>query len=484
MNTKPGQYIFAFSISLVLAFPTYARGGGGFGGGGGRSFGGGGRSFGGGGRSFGGDSGRSFSSRDAGASGFGGRSSSGSHDFGGGFNEMSGGAHPSMGGQMGSHGGQGAQGFDRGGQGAQGYDRGGQGAQGFDRNGQGFGNHGDMPISTRPAMPDHLPTDGGFGSISGFQNKGPQKINNTDLHNQGQNVRNSFNNDQFNHTNQYNNVNVNRNAAYGNGNYGHNGAYGHYGDYGHYGYGSNHPYGAGYAHGYWNGSNCWGAANMNQAAMWTCMGMSSLTTFLGMGLMGAEIAGAGKNKTTVVAAAPQPVSTTNITYSGDNVYVNGQPSCSSTQYYQQAQQLASQWAQPGYPPLAPDLTGGAAATTSADEFAPLGVFSLAEPGQTQANTMLQLAINKQGVVRGNYLNQLTNERSQLYGMLDKKTQRISWTIGQNNNTVFDTSLPDLVKNESQVLVHYSPTNTQEMALIRLPAPTDGSGASVPVTPTS
>jgi hypothetical protein len=84
--------------------------------------------------------------------------------------------------------------------------------------------------------------------------------------------------------------------------------------------------------------------------------------------------------------------------------------------------------------------------------------------------LLQLAINQKGIVRGNYTNQLTNENSQIYGALDKKTQRISWTIGANNSTVFDTSLSDLVNDDSQVLVHYGPTNTRTMALIRLPAP--------------
>ena len=102
----------------------------------------------------------------------------------------------------------------------------------------------------------------------------------------------------------------------------------------------------------------------------------------------------------------------------------------------------------------------------------LGVFGLAEPGQTSSNMLLQLAINKDGVVRGNYLNQLTNEKSQVYGALDKKTHRISWTIGQNNSTVFDTNLADIANDDSQVLVHYGPDNTQKMALIRLPAPTN------------
>jgi hypothetical protein len=323
-------------------------------------------------------------------------------------------------------------------------------------------------------MPDHLPTDGGFGNAAGMQNRTPHQMNNTQLTNQGQSVRNSFNGNQFNHNTNVANTNVN--------NFNHYGGYGGYGGYGHYGYGGyGHGYANGWAHGYqngyWGGAGCWGYPGWSEGMMWTCMGMSSLTTFLGLGMMSAAMSSGSKNNssTTVVT---QPPSTTNITYEGDNVYINGQPAGTAAQYYQQSQQLAAQaYAQPagqGYPPTAPNYaTTSAAAPT--EQYAPLGVFALAEPGTTQSNTMLQLAISQSGIVRGNYLNQLTNERSQVYGSLDKKTQRISWTIGQNNATVFDTSLTDLTKDDSEVLVHYGPNNTQEMALIRLPAPADSGG---------
>ncbi len=467
MTSKALQSILILSLSLLMATPTYARGG--FGGGGGRSFGGGGfgggRSFGGGGHDFG---------------GFGGRSS---RDFSGGFGSMGGGSRDfnrsGMGNQGFDRGNMGSQGFDRGNFGNQGFNRGNMGNQGFDRGNmgnQGF-NRPTQPISSRPNFPNRGAGDGGFGGISGLQNRNPQKINNTQLKNQGQNVRNSFNNNQINHNNQFNNVNnynVNR--------------YGGYGGYGHYGSGYAHGWAASNAyHGYWGGAGCWGWGypGWSQAYMWTSLGLSSLSTFLGLGIMGAELSNSNHSNNNY----PQSVS--NVTYQGDTVYVNGQPYGSSTQYYNQAQQLAAQaYAQgqadalaqqnAGMPPLAPNTvsTGGQSASNESQEkWAPLGVFSLAEPGETQANMLLQLAINPDGIVRGNYLNQLTNERSQIYGALDKKTQRVSFTIGENNSTVFDTTLRDLTREDSQILVHYGATNTQEMALIRLPAPKDGDGAS-------
>jgi hypothetical protein len=98
------------------------------------------------------------------------------------------------------------------------------------------------------------------------------------------------------------------------------------------------------------------------------------------------------------------------------------------------------------------------------------VFALARSGQTDSDMILQLAINQDGIVHGNYFNQLTNESLEVQGALDKKTQRISWTIGDNPKTVFDAGLGDLINNESTVLVHYGPEATTRMSLIRLQQP--------------
>ncbi len=494
MKTKKIEVVLALILSSLLAVPAYARGFGG--GGGGRSFGGGGggRSFGGGGRSFGGGGGFGGHSAGhnlgggggfAGGGGFGGNKGFGGGGSGFGGNKGFGGGGSGFGGDKGFGGGGagfagnkgfgGASGFggDKGfGNGAGfGGDKGLGNRPGFDGFGQGgFGEHGGM--ANHPNYGSHFPTDGGFGGISGNMNKTPHNLNQNQLNNQGKNIRNSFNGDSVN------NVNVNH--------YGANGAYGGY-----------HGYGAGYAHGYANGAyhgswgypGAWGCPGWSSGAAWTFMGVSTLTSFLGLGMIAAASHGNGGG------GSKNSNNTTNVTYEGDNVYVNGQPSGTAAEYYQQAQQLAGQAsAQPNY--LQPNYSSYYSALPSAnpasanpapaqadpnEKWEPLGVFALAEPGQTNSNMLLQLAINQSGIVRGNYMNQLTNEKSQVYGALDKKTQRISWTIGQNNTTVFDTSLATLVQDDSQVLVHYGPTNTQEMALIRVSQnPDNAEPASAPL----
>jgi hypothetical protein len=192
------------------------------------------------------------------------------------------------------------------------------------------------------------------------------------------------------------------------------------------------------------------------------MGLTSLTSFLGIaamaGMSGGGGGGGGSNNNS-------PTSVSNVTYEGDNVYINGTPTGSSTaDYYNQAVGLASK----GYQDYSADSSDGGA--TDPKNWQALGVFSLAQPGQTDSTMLFQMAINKEGTVRGNYFNQLTNESSTIYGSLDKKTQRISFTLGQNNATVFDTSLADLTKDDAPVLVHYSATNTQPMMLVRLEQP--------------
>jgi len=383
-------------------------------------------------------------------------------------------------------------GFDRGGggfdRGGGGFDRGafGGGAYGGDHFGGGFnsysGMHGDAGrfagsddmgirnyggITGGPAAAGHLPTDGGLAGFAGNRANiahNPTNIDSNRLSAQGTSVRSSFNHDGFNHDN-FTNVSVNHYGGY----------HGGYGGYGYHGYG-------------WGGyPGGWYAPGWSPAAAWTFMGVSTLTSFLGMGMMGAAMSGGGNGGGNT---------TNNITYEGDNVYENGQPLGTSQQYYQQAQQLASVatapqefTAQPAVASAAENVgndqsdgygqTADSAPTTAPanyndlnEKWQALGVFALAEPGQTDSNMLMQLAINQKGILRGNYANQLTNENSQIYGALDKKTQRISWTIGGNNSTVFDTRLSDLVKDDSQVLVHYGPDNTKNMALIRLPAPKD------------
>jgi hypothetical protein len=410
-KSKNAQILLALMVTLSVV-PSYARGGG---------FGGGGGHFGGGG-------------------------------FGGGFDRGGGGGFDRSGGGFDRDGG----GFDRGDAGrdafnSDSFNRGAFAGDNGVRNYGGFGgdngvrnygsgfdslggaragaaaniNRGDLSGWDHPNFSGNhplTPADGGWGKIAGNHPVTPDNRpwNSGDWSNRGNQIRNNF--DHYNQFNQTNNYSYNR--------------YGGVNGYG--GYGWNH------AAGFWGYPGAWYPMGWGAATAWTTVGFASLAAFEGLALAGSM--GDGDN------------TTYNVNYQGDTVYVNGQPSGTQTQFYQQAQQLAQVPTVQNYTP------------SNTDSWQPLGVFSLVQGNQTDSTMVMQLAINKQGIVKGNYYNQITGENSQISGSLDKKTQRVAWSLGTNGNTVFDTSLNNLTKEESPVLVHYGAGNTQKMALVRLNQP--------------
>jgi hypothetical protein len=143
----------------------------------------------------------------------------------------------------------------------------------------------------------------------------------------------------------------------------------------------------------------------------------------------------------------------NVTYQDNSVYVDGQPVGTSDEYYQQAQDLAS--------------TGQNAADGDDQQWMPLGVFAMTTDQQSDANTVLQLAVNKQGVIRGNYTNTTSNDTKPVQGSVDKKSQRAAWTIGDKKENVMETGIYNLTKDEASALVHIGKDKTEQVLLVRL-----------------
>lgn len=143
----------------------------------------------------------------------------------------------------------------------------------------------------------------------------------------------------------------------------------------------------------------------------------------------------------------------NVTYQGDSVYVDGQPIGTSDEYYQQAQALAG--------------AGEGAAAGDDQQWMPLGVFAMTNDPQSDAHTVLQLAVNKQGIIRGNYTNTTSNETKPVQGSVDKKSQRAAWTIGDKKQNVMETGIYNLTKDDVPALVHIGKDKTEQVLLVRL-----------------
>ncbi len=153
----------------------------------------------------------------------------------------------------------------------------------------------------------------------------------------------------------------------------------------------------------------------------------------------------------------------NIAYQGDQVYVNGQDAESAVDYYDQVSAQAD---------------SGAEAQASTDgQWLPLGVFAMGQDGQQDTNAVIQLAVNKQGIVRGNYTDTVSDQTSPVQGSVDEKTQRVAVTIGDNDSTVLETGLYNLTKPEASVLMHFGPDKTQQWTLVRLSNPDQTAGTA-------
>lgn len=149
----------------------------------------------------------------------------------------------------------------------------------------------------------------------------------------------------------------------------------------------------------------------------------------------------------------------NVVYSGETVTVND-TEMPAADYAQQATDLA---------------TAGKDAKVEAkgEDFQPLGVFAMIGEGETKSTNIFQLAVNKDGVLRGTYYNALTDTTETVFGSVDKKTQRAAWTVGDRKTPVYEVGIANLTRDETTMLVHYSKENSQQFTLVRIEQTEEG-----------
>ena len=153
----------------------------------------------------------------------------------------------------------------------------------------------------------------------------------------------------------------------------------------------------------------------------------------------------------------------NVTYQNDGVYVNGQEAGTTQQYYGEADTLAQ--------------SGAAAEAPSDGEWLPLGVFALTTADENSSFVTIQLAVNKQGIIRGNYTDTKTEKTVVIQGAIDKQTQRVAFTVGDNKSNLIETGLYNLTKDEAPALVHVGNDKTVQYLLVRLGKDKDAPAAN-------
>jgi hypothetical protein len=101
--------------------------------------------------------------------------------------------------------------------------------------------------------------------------------------------------------------------------------------------------------------------------------------------------------------------------------------------------------------------------------------------------VFQLAINKQGIIRGNFQDSADGKTETVQGSANLQTQRVAFTVGDKSSTVVETGLYNLTKDEAPVLVHFGADRTEQWMLVRLKNPdatpnaagADAAGAAAP-----
>ena len=152
----------------------------------------------------------------------------------------------------------------------------------------------------------------------------------------------------------------------------------------------------------------------------------------------------------------------NVNAQNGNVFVDGQNVGTTEEFSQQAAKLAE--------------TGADAETSDSEQWLPLGVFAMVRNEQQHPQLVVQLAINQQGILRGNYTDEVTDHTLPIHGAVDKQNQRAAWTVGGNKQTVMEAGLSDLTDGEAPALIHKN-GKTDHWLLVRLEQPKqDGNDA--------
>ncbi len=151
----------------------------------------------------------------------------------------------------------------------------------------------------------------------------------------------------------------------------------------------------------------------------------------------------------------------NVSYEDNRVTIDGQDVCSTEEFAQSAAELAT------VEPPADDTTAAAA------DWLPLGTFALStSPNDSEATRIVQLAVNKEGIVSGTLYNSKTDRTDTVQGQVDKQTQRVALMLVDRTEVVLETGLYNLTQAEAPAMIHFGTEKSEQALLVRLEEPED------------
>lgn len=155
----------------------------------------------------------------------------------------------------------------------------------------------------------------------------------------------------------------------------------------------------------------------------------------------------------------------NVYYENNSVYVEGRKVGTAAEYCRQANEMVAA------APAADQVSA------EADDWMSLGVFAFTREDGDDAQAMIELAVNKQGVIAGTFYNEATGLSRSLKGTADPKTQRVAvgFADGKNADIVLETGMYNLTQDEAPGLLHRGEDESQPVLLVRLPNADEASG---------
>ena len=107
------------------------------------------------------------------------------------------------------------------------------------------------------------------------------------------------------------------------------------------------------------------------------------------------------------------------------------------------------------------------------EWMPLGVFAVTQDREATGDTptlYMQLAVSEDGIISGTFKNMANGDVQTLEGMVDKKSQRVAWSVQGKSSPIVETGLSNWTQDTTPVLVHFADGQTQQWLFVRLPDP--------------
>jgi len=116
--------------------------------------------------------------------------------------------------------------------------------------------------------------------------------------------------------------------------------------------------------------------------------------------------------------------------------------------------------------------GDASAAPPSDlEWMPLGVYATGPKDAGQAHVYQQLAVSKQGELKGTYYDSITDTTKPVSGSIDRETRKATWKVDGKGGATFETTLDALTKTPSSVTMK-SGGGVHEWELVQVQKPDD------------